>query len=131
MVTRNYYALRLMSWEVGVTLQGPAGASLDPPLHAAFPYRRGSNRWAAPSWLQYAGTVFVMTVQKSQGSEFQQTVPVLPTYSSPVISRELAYTVITQARQSFKTVGHLNPLLTLANLGQQRNGVTNNLRAGY
>ena len=49
-------------------------------------------------------TAFAMTVHKSQGSEFEHTVLVLPAQPSRVLTRELVYTGITRARQAFTLV---------------------------
>jgi exodeoxyribonuclease V alpha subunit len=49
-------------------------------------------------------TAFVMTVHKSQGSEFEHTALVLPPGGAEVLSRELAYTGITRARQQFTLI---------------------------
>jgi len=43
--------------------------------------------------------VFAMTVHKSQGSEFQDLLLVLPDMPSPVLTRELLYTGLTRAMQ--------------------------------
>ena len=43
--------------------------------------------------------VYSMTVHKSQGSEFDNIVIILPDYLSPVLSRELIYTALTRARE--------------------------------
>jgi len=40
-----------------------------------------------------------MTVHKSQGSEFERVLLILPERDSPVITRELIYTGLTRARQ--------------------------------
>ena len=40
-----------------------------------------------------------MTVHKSQGSEFDDVLLVLPDRDSPVLTRELIYTGITRARK--------------------------------
>jgi exodeoxyribonuclease V alpha subunit len=40
-----------------------------------------------------------MTVHKSQGSEFQRVLLVLPDREHPVCTRELVYTGLTRARQ--------------------------------
>ena len=39
-----------------------------------------------------------MTIHKSQGSEFEHTVMVLPTEPNPVLSRELVFTGVTRAK---------------------------------
>ena len=41
-----------------------------------------------------------MTVHKSQGSEFDDVVVLLPEAASPVLTRELLYTAVTRARRS-------------------------------
>jgi exodeoxyribonuclease V alpha subunit len=45
-----------------------------------------------------------LTVHKSQGSEFEHTVLVLPKAPSRVLTRELVYTGITRARGAFTLV---------------------------
>jgi exodeoxyribonuclease V alpha subunit len=40
-----------------------------------------------------------MTVHKSQGSEFNSLILILPDQDSPVLTRELLYTAITRARE--------------------------------
>ncbi len=104
MVTRNDHALGLMNGDVGVTLHGPAGGPGTPPLRVAFPDGRGGVRWVPPSRLQEVETVFAMTVHKSQGSEFDHAVLVLPGHPSPVVTRALVYTAITRARAKFTLV---------------------------
>jgi len=46
-----------------------------------------------------------MTVHKSQGSEFDHVMLVLPDRDSPVLTRELLYTGITRARESVSLWG--------------------------
>lgn len=50
-------------------------------------------------------TVFAMTVHKSQGSEFERIVVVLPPASSPLASRELIYSAVTRARSHVHLIG--------------------------
>jgi exodeoxyribonuclease V alpha subunit len=54
--------------------------------------------------LAQVDTAFVMTVHKSQGSEFEHTALVLPPGGAEVLSRELVYTGITRAREQFTLV---------------------------
>ncbi|MCK3657202.1 hypothetical protein A4G18_00320 [Pasteurellaceae bacterium Pebbles2] len=44
---------------------------------------------------------YVMTVHKSQGSEFEHTFLVLPLENNPVLSKELIYTAVTRAKTQF------------------------------
>ena len=40
-----------------------------------------------------------MTIHKSQGSEFDEVLIVLPDQDNPVLSRELVYTAVTRAKK--------------------------------
>lgn len=57
-------------------------------------------RSVAVSRLADVETAFALTVHKSQGSEFEHTVLVLPTEPTMVSSRDLIYTGITRARSA-------------------------------
>jgi exodeoxyribonuclease V alpha subunit len=46
-----------------------------------------------------------VTVHKSQGSEFDRVILLLPDQSSPVVTRELLYTAVSRARKSFALWG--------------------------
>jgi len=48
-----------------------------------------------------------MTVHKSQGSEFDHVLLVLPDKDSLVLTRELIYTAITRARKSVQILAEL------------------------
>ncbi|MBY0454430.1 MAG: exodeoxyribonuclease V subunit alpha [Burkholderiaceae bacterium] len=64
--------------------------------------------------LAHVETAFAMTVHKSQGSEFEHTVLVLPPHAGAILSRELVYTGITRARQAFTLVSAQPGLLSAA-----------------
>ncbi|MDW5377756.1 exodeoxyribonuclease V subunit alpha [Halomonas sp. HP20-15] len=101
LVTRNDYGLGLMNGDIGITLAQPHPQ--DPSkrvLRVAFPTADADKpiKWVLPSRLQAVGTVFAMTVHKSQGSEFTHTALLLPDAPNPILTRELVYTGITRAR---------------------------------
>lgn len=97
MVQRNSYGLGLMNGDIGVALQEPHSER----LRVVFEAPDGTLHWVLPSRLSEVETVFAMTVHKSQGSEFQHTMLVLPDTQSPVLTRELVYTGITRAKEHF------------------------------
>jgi exodeoxyribonuclease V alpha subunit len=106
LITRNDYTLGLMNGDIGIAL--PLG--LDNPskgrtLRVVFPMADGSLKKVLPSRLNDVETVYAMTVHKSQGSEFDHAVMVLPEATKPVLTRELAYTGITRARRRFTLAG--------------------------
>jgi exodeoxyribonuclease V alpha subunit len=96
LVTRNDYALGLFNGDIGIAL--PDEASGSGGLFVFFPGGAGGFRRFLPYRLPEHETVYAMTVHKSQGSEFDQVLLVLPDRDSPVLTRELVYTALTRAR---------------------------------
>jgi len=100
MVTRNDYALGLFNGDIGIALPGADGA-----LRVYFRGADGSLRAVSPAALPPHDTAFALTVHKSQGSEFDHAVLMLPSTFSRVLSRELVYTAITRARERVEVIG--------------------------
>jgi exodeoxyribonuclease V alpha subunit len=100
MVTRNDYALGLFNGDIGIALPGSGGA-----LRVYFRTGDGGLRAVSPAALPPHDTAFALTVHKSQGSEFEHAVLVLPAAFSRVLSRELVYTAITRARERVEVIG--------------------------
>ncbi|MRR53205.1 MAG: exodeoxyribonuclease V subunit alpha [Deltaproteobacteria bacterium] len=96
MVTVNDYALRLFNGDVGITLPDPEQPGT---LAVFFPADEGGVRKISPLRLPPHETVFAMTVHKSQGSEFDRVLLVIPPTDSLILTREILYTGITRARK--------------------------------
>jgi exodeoxyribonuclease V alpha subunit len=95
MITSNDYNLRLFNGDVGIVLRD---SDADNELRVFFPDVDGTMRKFHPFRLSEHETVFAMTVHKSQGSEFDDVILLLPDRDSPVLTRELIYTAITRAK---------------------------------
>ncbi len=95
MVRINDHAQRLYNGDVGLVLPDQASGGA---LRVFFETAEGIRR-VLPSRLPPHETVYAMTVHKSQGSEFEQVLLVLPEEDSRVVTRELVYTGITRARR--------------------------------
>lgn len=105
MVTRNDYHLKLMNGDVGVCLPYPdVSLASGYRLRVVFSDGEGGVRWVLPSRLRAVETVFAMTVHKSQGSEFDHTLLMLPEQPNPVLTKELLYTGITRAKAKFTLI---------------------------
>jgi len=102
MITRNDYSLKLFNGDVGIILPDRE-SGLEP--RAYFPSEEGAIRKFPPLRLPEHETVYAMTVHKSQGSEFDQVLLILPDVSAPVLTRELIYTGITRVRQRVEVWG--------------------------
>ena len=102
MVTRNDYQLRLFNGDMGITLPDPEG---NRELRVFFPSLDGRGRKFPPLRLPEHETVYALTVHKSQGSEFDRVLLILPDRDAPVLTRELIYTGITRAREAVEIWG--------------------------
>ncbi len=98
MVMENDYGMNLYNGDIGIILPLKDDLGVVRPK-AAFINSEGGVRWLQPSRLPAHGTVYAMTVHKSQGSEFNHCALVLPDYHASVVSKELIYTGITRAKQ--------------------------------
>ncbi|MCE2573627.1 exodeoxyribonuclease V subunit alpha [Motilimonas eburnea] len=94
MITANDHQAGLYNGDIGMCLVNENGDH-----RVYFELADGKVHHFLPSRLPAHQTVFAMTVHKSQGSEFDHTVMVLPDAMSPVLTRELIYTGITRAKQ--------------------------------
>ena len=65
---------------------------------------RSIVEYVEPNRLPDHATVFAMTIHKSQGSEFDHVVVVLPRRWTPLLTRELVYTGVTRAKQQMTMV---------------------------
>jgi len=94
LITSNDYSLGLFNGDVGVCFPDDEGR-----MRAWFAGPKGI-RSLPPAKLPPHETAWAMTVHKSQGSEFEQVVFVLPKAdsSSSLMNRELVYTAVTRAR---------------------------------
>ena len=96
LITRNDHEMGLFNGDLGVVL--PAAGRTDR-QDACFAGPDGGVRRLPPQRLPAHETVFAMTVHKSQGSEFDSVLVILPENDSPLLTRELLYTAVTRARE--------------------------------
>jgi exodeoxyribonuclease V alpha subunit len=106
MVNRNDSSLGLYNGDIGIALYDE-----NHELRVYFQLPDGTVRSVQTHRLPKCDTAFAMTVHKSQGSEFNHTVLVLPHKPSPLLTRELVYTAITRARQQLTLFATENILL--------------------
>ena len=98
-VTRNTPSRNLWNGDIGVTVEGAAG------MVVLFP--RGEKVVACPvGLLPEHELAYAMTVHKSQGSEFENVMVVLPDDENhPLLNRQIVYTGITRAKKRAVIVG--------------------------
>jgi len=94
MILHNDYTLNLFNGDTGVLWPNASGD-----LRAWFLQPDGNLCSYLPSRLPHHQTGYAITVHKSQGSEFENVLLVLPETDTPILTRELIYTAVTRAKE--------------------------------
>ena len=94
LVTQNDYGLKLFNGDIGITTRSSDTGE----LRVKFIGADNTLRSFHPAALPAHETAFAMTIHKSQGSEFDRVLLLMPNDDSPLLTRELLYTGITRAK---------------------------------
>ncbi|MBJ7369657.1 MAG: exodeoxyribonuclease V subunit alpha, partial [Ilumatobacteraceae bacterium] len=99
MVTRNNGSVDLYNGDVGIIVPDsggqPVGVFSD----------GGTFRLVPTMRLEDVESVHALTIHKSQGSEYDEVIVVLPNESSRILTRELFYTGITRTKNRLTIIG--------------------------
>ncbi len=98
LITKNDAATRLFNGDIGVIETTQAG------LRAAFAAEDGL-RYIPPARLPEHESVYAMSIHKSQGSEVDSALVVMPEADSPLCTRELLYTAVTRVKRRVAVLG--------------------------
>ena len=113
LVTENNAGQKLFNGDYGITWQqGNA-------LRIYFPGDNGV-RAIAPSRLPRHETFYAMTVHKSQGSEYDSVIVILPEDDNPLLTRELLYTAVTRAKKRVTVIANTQQLVNAISRRSQR-----------
>jgi exodeoxyribonuclease V alpha subunit len=97
MVTQNNSALHLYNGDIGICMPDK---EQEGKYRVFFQRADGSVKKYLPARVPHCETVFAMTIHKSQGSEFEEVLIILPEVINPVLTKELLYTAITRAKKT-------------------------------
>jgi exodeoxyribonuclease V alpha subunit len=101
---RNDYERGLFNGDQGVVARvSEDGAA--PRLRAVFPRGGAFAAFHLDALRPNLEIAFALTVHKSQGSEFDRAVVILPAVDLPLLCREMLYTAITRARKAVVIAG--------------------------
>ncbi|MBK5275262.1 MAG: exodeoxyribonuclease V subunit alpha [Desulfuromonadales bacterium] len=103
MITANSYELELFNGDTGI-MTG-VGPEEGPAVYFPAPESAGVRRISALR-LPPHEPAFALTVHKTQGSEFDTVLLIMPDKMSEVLSRELLYTAVTRARKRIEIWGN-------------------------
>jgi exodeoxyribonuclease V alpha subunit len=106
MIIRNDYQMNLYNGDTGIIAPDPeSGDALKAWFPAPAKESRKAFRSIAVSRLPEHETAFAITVHKSQGTEFDSIMLLLPDTDTPLLTRELIYTAMTRARKKITILG--------------------------
>lgn len=125
MVTRNHPELNLFNGDIGIVRKDPDDSEK---IKIFFikneKFEEGEMEPVigfSPALLTDVETVFAMTVHKSQGSEFESVMIVMPKSEDlPLLTRELLYTGITRAKKELLVQGSEKVILKTASARVKR-----------
>ncbi|WP_373819958.1 exodeoxyribonuclease V subunit alpha [Glaesserella sp.] len=101
LITENAPQNHIFSGDIGIMLPDEQGQ-----LRIYFDNQmNGEYLSISPSRVPSYEPAYVMTVHKSQGSEFTHTLMIMPLTPSPVLTKELLYTAVTRAKSTFSLFG--------------------------
>ena len=125
LIRKNDYQLDLFNGDMGVILQDRDNQEK---LSAFFKGNDGEIRRIPPLRLPEHETAYAMTIHKSQGSEFDEVLMVLPESDTPLLTRELIYTGITRARRNLSILSPESAIrLAVARRIQRTSGLRDRL----
>jgi exodeoxyribonuclease V alpha subunit len=106
LIQENDYERGLFNGDQGLVLRVAEGDPRAPHrFMAVFPQKEGFGVYSLDTLRPVAERSFAITVHKSQGSEFDEVLLVLPDEDIPLLSRELLYTAVSRSRRSVVIVG--------------------------
>ncbi|MFV9976298.1 MAG: exodeoxyribonuclease V subunit alpha [Francisella endosymbiont of Hyalomma asiaticum] len=103
MITQNSYSLGLFNGDVGIIWPDATGK-----LRAYFDGKQ--NKAFSLNMLPKYESIYTMTIHKTQGSEFDEVVIILPAQDNEALSKQLLYTAITRAKYRLTIISQYHNL---------------------
>lgn len=114
MITQNSYSLGLFNGDVGIIWPDDTGK-----LRAYFDGK--DTKAFSLNMLPKYESVYAMTIHKTQGSEFDEIVIILPAEDNEALSKQLLYTAITRAKHKLTIIAEQSSLRDIAQKDIKRN----------
>jgi exodeoxyribonuclease V alpha subunit len=103
LITVNSPRSKLVNGDIGVVVNVE---EIDGSIVRRVYFEDGDKgRYLTPAELPQFEVCYAMTVHKSQGSEYENLVVILPAENSPLLTRELVYTAVTRTKKSLTIAG--------------------------
>ncbi|HMA65204.1 MAG: exodeoxyribonuclease V subunit alpha [Fibrobacterota bacterium] len=102
LVTANDYRMNVFNGDTGIVSRSEKTSNA---LMIAFKNQDSSIVYHHPGQIQHYEPSYAMTIHKSQGSEFDTVLVILPPQRLPICTRELLYTAVTRAKKRVEIWG--------------------------
>jgi exodeoxyribonuclease V alpha subunit len=112
LVTANDYKMNVFNGDTGVVSRNEKTNNA---LMIAFKNQDSSIVYHHPGQIQHYEPSYAMTIHKSQGSEFDTVLVILPPQRLPICTRELLYTAVTRAKKRLEIWGTHDSLYACVN----------------
>jgi exodeoxyribonuclease V alpha subunit len=119
LMTRNDYGRDIFNGDQGLVLLVSRQGGRER-LEVVFKAREGFRAFAIEPLLAELELAYAITVHKSQGSEYDRVVLVLPGKDSPLATREILYTAVTRAKRAVTILGSPEEVRGAAACAQRR-----------
>ncbi|MBK7741625.1 MAG: exodeoxyribonuclease V subunit alpha [Saprospiraceae bacterium] len=115
MVASNQHSEGIYNGDMGLILE------VKGEVNAYFPKGNGENLKLNPAQIREWEPAYAMTIHKSQGSEFDEVLIILPENRENILlTRELLYTAITRAKEKVTIVGFSEIIRAIAEQSVKR-----------
>lgn len=113
LVTVNSPRSKLVNGDIGIVVNAQ---ETDGTINRRVYFKtEDGGRYLTPAELPQFDVCYAMTVHKSQGSEYDNLVVILPDENSPLLTRELVYTAVTRTKKSLTIAGTSDAFLQSIN----------------
>ena len=121
-IEQNSHELRVYNGDFGMLVDGE-------PRVATVQSEAEGVRNIAEARLPEFSDAFALSIHKSQGSEYEEVLVVLPEEDAPLLTRELLYTAVSRARKRVRVVGPKSVIrAALARRAQRHSGLVDAIR---
>jgi len=112
LVTANDYRMNVFNGDTGIVSRNEKTHNT---LMIAFKNQDSSIVYHHPGQIKQYEPSYAMTIHKSQGSEFDTVLVILPPQRLPICTRELLYTAVTRAKKRVEIWGTHDSLYACVN----------------
>jgi len=107
-IEKNDYSLGLFNGDIGIVLPQSTDNSQ---LFAWFPDKKNGFRSISPARLPPYRPAYAITIHRSQGSEYDKVMIVIPPIESQILSRNLLYVASSRAKKKVTILGDRSVIL--------------------